>query len=118
MLWLWVVVSAILSGCSNAGYYAQSISGQMEIWRETRAIETVLADAGVEEEVKRKLRLALEIRRFAVEELGLPDNDSYTEFVDLKRPFVVWSVFAAPEFSLKPEEWCFPRTRCRRSPRW
>jgi len=112
MLLMWVVTALCMSGCSTAGYYVQSISGQMQIWRETRPIETVLVDPGVREDVKKKLRLALEVRRFAVEELGLPDNDSYTEFVDLGRPFVVWSVFAAPELSLESEEWCFLVVGC------
>jgi predicted aminopeptidase len=112
MLWLWLVTTVSLSGCSTAGYYAQSISGQMHIWRETRPIEVVLVDPEVQQDVKRKLRLALDIRRFGVEALGLPDNDSYTEFVDLGRPYVVWSVFAAPELSLVPEEWCFLVVGC------
>lgn len=112
MLWLWVVAAMFLSGCSTAGYYAQSVSGQMKIWQETRPITTVLSDPKVEEAVKNKLRLALDIRRFAVDELGLPDNGSYTEYVDLERPFVVWSVFVAPALSLAPVEWCFLVVGC------
>jgi predicted aminopeptidase len=44
--------------------------------------------------------------------LELPDNGSYTSYVQLERPFVVWNVFAAPEFSLQPREWCFPVAGC------
>ena len=54
----------------------------------------------------------LELRRFAVTELGLPDNDSYTTFVDLGRDYVVWNVVAADEFSVEPETWCFPVAGC------
>jgi predicted aminopeptidase len=32
--------------------------------------------------------------------------------VELNRPYVVWNVFAAPEFSLKPKTWCFPIVGC------
>lgn len=112
MLWLWVVTAVLLSGCSSAGYYAQSVKGQMEIWRLSRPIASVLDDPSVPKNVKTKLELALDIRRFAVAELGLPDNESYTEFVDLKRTYVVWSVFAAPELSLQPVEWCFLVVGC------
>ncbi len=52
------------------------------------------------------------IRRFAVDELGLPDNDSYTTYVALDRPYVVWNVVAAGEFSIAPKRWCFPFTGC------
>jgi ATPase subunit of ABC transporter with duplicated ATPase domains len=29
-------------------------------------------------------------------------------YADLQRPFVVWNVFATPELSVVPKEWCFP----------
>ena len=58
-----------------------------------------------------------EIRAFASRELGLPDNASYTRYTDLGRPFVVWNVFATPELSLKPRQWCFPGRRLRQLPR-
>jgi predicted aminopeptidase len=53
-----------------------------------------------------------EIRRFAVTELGLPDNGSYRSYAQLDRPFVLWNVVAAPELSLKPRQWCFPIAGC------
>ena len=112
MLCLWGVIIALISGCSTAGYYAQSVKGQMEIWQGSRPISSVLEDPDVSDRVKGKLELALEIRRFAVEELHLPDNDSYTKFVDLERPYMVWSVFAAPELALEPVEWCFLVVGC------
>lgn len=112
MLCQWGVIIALISGCSSAGYYAQSVKGQMEIWQESQPISSVLEDPGVAEQVKAKLELALEIRRFAVEELHLPDNKSYTKFVDLERPYMVWSVYAAPELSLEPLEWCFLIVGC------
>ena len=102
----------LLTACSTAGYYAQSVRGQMEIWRQSRPISAVLDDPHVPIEVKTKLELALQIRQFAVDQLGLPDNNSYTEYVDLNRPYAVWSVFVAPELSLKPLEWCFLIVGC------
>jgi predicted aminopeptidase len=32
--------------------------------------------------------------------------------VDLNRPFVLWNVFAAPEFSLASKTWCYPVAGC------
>ena len=43
---------------------------------------------------------------------ALPDNRSYTRYADLGRPYVVWNVFAAPELSLTPRQWCFPVAGC------
>ena len=61
---------------------------------------------------KRRLVRAQEIRAFASRELGLPDNRSYTSYADLERPYAVWNVFATPELSLKPRQWCFPVAGC------
>jgi predicted aminopeptidase len=52
------------------------------------------------------------MRQFAVGELHLPDNGSYRSYADVGRPFVVWNVFAAPEFSVQPKQWCFPVAGC------
>lgn len=99
-------------GCANAGYYAQALNGQLEVYAQTRPIEDVVADAGTDAKVKEKLGQVLRIREYASRELGLPANDSYRVYADLKRPYVLWNVFATPEFSLKPTEWCFIMAGC------
>jgi predicted aminopeptidase len=53
-----------------------------------------------------------EARDFAVEALLLPDNDSYRSYAELEREYVVWNVFAAPEFFLQPKTWCYPVAGC------
>ena len=40
----------------------------------------------------------------------LPDNGSYRSYSALGRPYVVWNVVAAPEFSVEPKRWWFPIT--------
>ena len=56
--------------------------------------------------------LAREIRDYAVKELKLPDNASYRSYADIGRPYAVWNVVAAPEFSLEPLQSCFPVAGC------
>jgi predicted aminopeptidase len=51
-------------------------------------------------------------RDFSVAELGLPDNRSYRSYTALDRDYVVWNVFAAPEFSLQAKQWCYPVAGC------
>jgi predicted aminopeptidase len=104
--------NCVTGGCSTVGYYAQAIGGQMELMRKARPISEVLADAAVSEELKRKLERVVQIRNFASRTLALPDNDSYRRYADLHRPFVVWNVFATPELSVEPKEWCFPFAGC------
>jgi predicted aminopeptidase len=99
-----LILSAL--GCSNFGYYTQAMTGQLEVYRKTRPIEKVLHDPAADAALKAKLADVLKVREFASDELGLPRNDSYRAYADVKRPYVLWNVFATPELSLKPKEWC------------
>lgn len=105
-------VAAMVAGCAQLGYFVQAAHGQFSLLSEARPIDEWLATPGVEDKLKGKLTRVKEIRQFAARELGLPDNDSYTTYADLKRPFVMWNIVATPELSLKPLEWCFPVAGC------
>jgi predicted aminopeptidase len=109
---LFLIALTTLSGCSNLGYYFQAIGGQAEIIRESQPIAGLLADPATSPELKQKLAYVSEIRQFASEQLYLPNNGSFKSYADLKRPFVVWNVFATPEFSVHPKEWCFAFAGC------
>ncbi len=112
----WRALSAalllLLSGCAEFGYYLQSIDGQMQLNAARRPVAEVIADPATPEPLKRRLERAAAIREFASAELKLPDNGSYRRYADVKRPFVVWNVFATAEFSLEPRRWCFPFAGC------
>ncbi len=103
---------AVLAGCANPLYYAQAISGQLEILAKRRPVEEVLADPATPPETRRQLGLVQRLREFASRELLLPDNRSYRSYADLDRPFAVWNVFAAPELSLEPKKSCFIVAGC------
>jgi len=102
----------MVGGCSNFSYYLQAVSGQLELWQRTRAIDEVVAEPGTALPLKEKLQRTLAMREFASRELALPNNASYRRYADLGRQYVVWNVFAAPEFSLEPVQWCFPFAGC------
>jgi predicted aminopeptidase len=107
-----VAALLLLAGCAELPYYAQSLGGHMEIMRKTRPIEQWLADPATDERLAARLRLVLELRRFAAEALALPVGDSYADYADIGRPWVVKNLFAAPEFSLELETWCHPFAGC------
>lgn len=101
-----------MGGCAHVSYYWQSVSGQLDIWQRERPIGEVIADPASPQALRDRLARVLEIRAFASRELGLPDNASYRRYADLGRPFVVWNVFAAPEFSVEPLHSCFLFAGC------
>lgn len=102
----------LTSGCSTLGYYGQSVGGHLDVMQRARPVDQWLADGSTGEPLKRKLALAQRMRAFAVHELKLPDNASYTRYADIGRPAVVWNVVATPELSLKLKTWCFPVMGC------
>lgn len=103
---------AAAAGCSTVGYYAQAAHGHLSMLAAARPIDDWLADPAAPAPLKQRLERARAIRAFASNELGLPDNRSYTAYADLKRPAVVWNVFAAPELSLQLKAWCYPLFGC------
>ena len=85
----------LAAGCSNFGYYLQSIDGQLSLLHKRQPVARVLADPATSPQLKSRLERATAIRDYASSELKLPDNQSYRSYADLERAFVVWNVFAA-----------------------
>ncbi|GDY19420.1 aminopeptidase [Verrucomicrobiota bacterium] len=110
-LWLTAGMLAgvgLLAGCQTAAYYRQAAMGQWQILANREPIGELLAGEETPEKLKAQLRLVLSLREFAERELKLPVNGHYERYVDVGRPFVVWSVQATPELSLKPTTWWYP----------
>lgn len=102
----------LLTGCRSLGYYAHVTHGQVALLAERRSIDKVVADPKTPDTTRRRLTLAREARRFASSRLELPDNRSYTYYVQLDRPWVAWNVFATPELSVSAVTHCFPVAGC------
>ncbi|HEY5655956.1 MAG TPA: aminopeptidase [Woeseiaceae bacterium] len=98
----------LLHGC----YYMQAARGHLGLMQKREPITHLLQDPGVTAELKDMLTAVQAARRFSVERMALPDNDSYTDYVQTGKPYVVWNVFATREFSLEPELSCFPVAGC------
>lgn len=101
-----------MSACGTISFYAQSIGGQLKLMTDREPIAALLADPGTDAQLKERLARTQAMRTFASDVLKLPDNDSYRSYVQLDHPFVVWALFATPEFSLRPRQWCFPVAGC------
>lgn len=101
-----------LSGCTSLGYYAQAVSGHLEVMWLAQPIERRLESPDTPGALREKLERVRAIRNFASRELALPDNGSYRRYADIGRQFVVWNVFAAPEFSVDPVQSCFLFAGC------
>jgi predicted aminopeptidase len=107
-----VVALVALAGCADTRYYWQSVTAHLQVMQAAKPVDDWLADPKTPVALKQRLKLASEIRHFAVTQLSLPDNASYHRFAMLPRRYVVWNVVAAPEFSLTLTTWCFPVAGC------
>jgi len=107
-----IAVSLLSSGCGSLRYYAQAAHGQGALVVHRRALDTVIADPATDARLAERLRLARQARAFASRHLALPDNRSYTSYVALDRPFVVWNVFVTPRYSTQAIPQCFPIAGC------
>jgi predicted aminopeptidase len=112
LLALVVAATSLLGACGTPGYYLQAVGGQLELLRLMRPIDEARNDSATPGNLREKLALAAAIRDFASRELGLPDNGSYRKYAELRRPYVVWNVFATGELSIEPQQWCFPVAGC------
>ena len=106
----WVVAG--LGGCSTLSYYGQAVRGHWALMDQREPLVDILADAERDATLRAELGWLLAARVFAATELDLPDNDSYSTYAVLDRPYVVWNVVATPALSLEPKTWCFPVAGC------
>lgn len=102
-----LLLTLTLSSCQIT-YYMKSAWHQAKLLQQRQPLEKVLANPETPDEVKQKLTLAMEVRKFAEAELKLKPTKNYTSYVDLQRPYVSWVVGAAPAYELKHHLWSFP----------
>lgn len=96
------------SGC-QLGYLWHVSVGQMEMLGNRVSIEEALEQYDFSEEEKKKLLLISEIKIFAREKLQMDiDEDLYSSYVHLDRPYVSYLLRASPVYELKAHEWNFP----------
>jgi predicted aminopeptidase len=107
-----VVMASGVAGCTSVSYYAQALEGHVQIMVARKNVGKLIHDPSTPVALRAKLTSASAIRRFATDELALPDNSSYRSYVDIGRDNVTLAVFAAPQFSLTPITWCFPVFGC------
>ena len=107
-----LVISVFLVSCETVSYYTQAARGQLAIVFGREDIQRLINEPDLSPELRDKFREVISIREFAASELALPVEENYSTYVDVGREHVVWNVFAAPEFSTDPVNWCYPIAGC------
>jgi predicted aminopeptidase len=107
-----IVVAAVVGACADLRYYAHVTHGESALLLQRRSVKKVVADPATDPKLAARLQLSQQARQFASRQLDLPRNRSYTYYVELHRPYVVWNVFATPRFSVDAVLQCFPIAGC------
>ena len=89
-------------------YGIQQLKGQLHIITNTRSVEDIISEKAVKQEYISKLLLIQQIRKFAIDSLGLYNSSNYTTYYDQLDKPVLWVLTACPQFEMKPYEWYFP----------
>lgn len=82
--------------------------GQLNIIWNARPVEHFLEDPAFPDSLKQKLVLINEVRKYAIDSLGLKDTKNYKTLYDQKGEEIMWVVTASEPFKLKAKEWEFP----------
>jgi len=89
-------------------YAVQQGYGQLSIVWKARPVEEYLSDPDFPDSLKLRLRLIDEVRKYAIDSLGLKDTQNYRTLYDQQGKEVMWVVLACEPFRMKPKEWKFP----------
>ena len=103
-----LLVAVALCGCETISFYRQAMMGEYQLLADQRSIEKITAAPRTNARLKQQLLLVEQLRKFADAELKLPVDGHYRKYVDLHRPYVVWNVEAAREFSMESKSWWYP----------
>jgi predicted aminopeptidase len=87
--------------------YVQA-KGQLEIIINARPVPELMADPGFPDSLKAKLKIIEDVKRFAIEELGLKGKKNYTTYYDQQGKDLMWVVSACKPFELEAYNWGFP----------
>jgi len=98
----------ILSNCKLLVYGIQQGAGQISVIRNAKPISEIMADTLTSDSLKHKLQLVQEIKKYAIDSLGLNPSENYNTLYDQKGEPILWVVVAAQKFKMETYEWKFP----------
>lgn len=105
---LFVIVVLTLNNLKLVVYGFQQLSGQLHIVINSKPVEQILNDASTDSLTRKKLLYIQEVRKFAIDSLGLKDTKNYTTFYNQNNRPILWVVTGAERYSMKAYEWHFP----------
>lgn len=89
-------------------YGVRQGKGQLNIVWNAHPVEEVMKDPTFPDSLKAKLVLIEQVRKYAIDSLGLKDTKNYKTLYDQKGEEIMWVVTACAPYEFKAKEWSFP----------
>ncbi|MGC4023156.1 MAG: aminopeptidase [Cyclobacteriaceae bacterium] len=102
------IVALIVWQWSLVNYGVRMGIGQLKIIWQAKPVDEFLRDPNFPDSLKTKLHLIDEIRKYAIDSLGLKDTENYKTMYDQRGEELMWVVQACEPFKLEPKLWHFP----------
>jgi predicted aminopeptidase len=81
---------------------------QVKIVVNARPITEVMQDELVADSIKTRLRFVQNVKRFAIDSLGLTPSENYEAIFDQEGRDLLWNLSAAKKYKLEAKTWSFP----------
>ncbi len=102
-----VIMVLIIFNAELIHYGLIQAKGQLNIISNSVPVDSILSDSTASEEIRNKIRLVQEVKKYA-QEIGLKSTDNYETFYDQKGKSILWNVSACEPYAFVPYEWRFP----------
>ncbi len=89
-------------------YLLGQAPGQINLLLHRVPIKKILGDQDLDPNTRHKLELVLDVKTYAVDEIGLFRHKNYEIFTAIDRDSVVYTLSACPRLKLEPVTWTFP----------
>lgn len=106
---LLLIISVGIWQCKNISYFSQQAKGGLNVAFNTRPLDNVLKDPNIPDSLKKRILFIGEIRKYAIDSLGLQDNkEVYQTLYDQKGKPLVYLLTVAEAYQLKGVSFHFP----------
>ncbi len=92
----------------NQCYLTKQGSYMVRYISSARDIDEVLKEEDLPPDSRNMLLIVTEVKKYAVETIGLKDDKNYSKYVEIERDYLVDVVSACEKDRFEPYEWSFP----------
>ncbi len=89
-------------------YGVGQLEGQIRVLVQARPLAEIMNDDEFPDSLKLKLQYIQEIKKYAVDSLGLAPSGSYNSVFDQKDKDILWVITAAEPYKMNDHMWSFP----------